>query len=707
VTVRVWDTRKPRDPEFAATWAQRLSRAPMAHFALDLDFLAWNADRGEHARAALLDEGDRAAMLVLRHTPDGWVSGWPWRWQAAFEGASRTPPPGFDLDEGRWLFEQARALAGDLRLRMHLPYAPALGVPGYVAGNTLFHDVAHDDGALLRAMDPTKRRSVRRAQDRGYRVSEATTAELFRGFAEVQRLTDERHGHRAAPLPEAPSAGVAWREWELPWMWLTVATREGRVESGLGYGTRAGGLLEGRTGASTADARREGAFPLLVYEGAKLARDRGYAYINVGGDTFFKRDTLGTLGRRVTTWTWLGGGARWMVPNAFDAGMRRTRAHMASALRARMAASHNGKGGVKPETAKPKRAVADRTGRRVTVWSTREARDGAFAGAWQQVLRTASRSSFAMELGFVEWEAKHGRHSIAAIVEHGSRRGILVLRETRRTLTCGWPWRWQVALQESRPAPSPVFNTEESAWLFEQACHVAGRRRLICHLPAAPAPGVPGYESGRVIIQSLQRDDDELLNAMRSSKRRMVRKARDSNYQVVEGGDEDQRRAFAVLQRITRLRHGQWAGVETPPAPAPGEAWREWELPWMWLLLALREGVVESGLGDGIRPGGILEGRTGASSDRARQDGAFALLCHEEMRRGRDRGHVWLNHGGDTSFKRDIAGTLAIHVPVFGWLGGGRAWSLANHSEAWALRARPRLSAWMRRVAQATKGHSA
>src|SRR5687767_14398207 len=97
----------------------------------------------------------------------------------------------------------------------------------------------------------------------------------------------------------------------------------------------------------------------------------------------------------------------------------------------------------------------------------------------------------------------------------------------------------------------------------------------------------------------------------------------------------------------------------------------------MWLLLALKDGHVVSGLGDGMRPGGaMLDGRKGASTVQAKHDGAFALLSFEEARRGRDRGFRWVNLGGDTLFKREISGTLGTRVVMHCWLAGGAAWGL-------------------------------
>jgi hypothetical protein len=121
----------------------------------------------------------------------------------------------------------------------------------------------------------------------------------------------------------------------------------------------------------------------------------------------------------------------------------------------------------------------------------------------------------------------------------------------------------------------------------------------------------------------------------------------------------------------------------------------------MWLLLASRQGRVESGLGDGRHPGGMLDGRKAASSPEARRNGAFALLCFEEARRGRDRGHRWINLGGNTVFKQEMAGTLGQPVVMHCWLAGGAAWGLPDHAEALWRRARASAEGVARRVRDA------
>jgi hypothetical protein len=118
----------------------------------------------------------------------------------------------------------------------------------------------------------------------------------------------------------------------------------------------------------------------------------------------------------------------------------------------------------------------------------------------------------------------------------------------------------------------------------------------------------------------------------------------------------------------------------------------------MWLLVAVRQGRVESGLGDGVLRGGTLEGRAGGSTPAAYRDGAFALLSFEEAKRGRDRGHRLVNLGGDTVFKREIAGRLAEPVGFWCWLGGRAGWDLAGHAEVMARSAKDRAVTLVRRL---------
>lgn len=313
--ILIWSTREPLPPAFAEAWSRRMARSPHGNFSMSLPYLESESKQGRHARAVLADDGVRGGAIVLREHAGGWHSGWPWRWQSTIEDPARDGRVGVAAEETRWLFECACEAASGGRLRFFTPEGPVDGVPGFLAGGTLVQSLAHDDDAMLMAMDATKRRTVRRARESGCEVVEATSPELWKAFAEVQVDTKRRHGVAVEGVAQDPAPGEQWREWELPWMWLLVAVREGRVVSGFGLGLCPGGMLEGRTSATSEEGRKLGAFPLLVHEASIRARDRGYRWHNNGGDTFFKRDVLGRFAERVDIHCWLGGGALWAIPN--------------------------------------------------------------------------------------------------------------------------------------------------------------------------------------------------------------------------------------------------------------------------------------------------------------------------------------------------------------------------------------------------------
>lgn len=316
MNARGWCTSSAPDPAFEAAWNALIARLPFGHFAFRLDALRWMDRLGTPSLAVMVEDGSWSGAIVARREGDSWVSGLPWRWQAAAAAPGREPERHLTREEAVVLFRQLERFGAGRRVRAHLPGTPPAGVPSYQSGRTLIHRIDVDDDALLKAMDKTKRSMIRRAEREGYRVVEADRAEQFRAFAAVQRLTDRRHGR--APLDSAedePGPGERWREWELPWMWLLVAEREGQVGSGFGLALGSGQIIESRAAASTEHALRAGAFVMLAYEAARRARTRGYRYLNWGGDTFFKRDLTRGLASHVPIHCWLGGGARWQIAN--------------------------------------------------------------------------------------------------------------------------------------------------------------------------------------------------------------------------------------------------------------------------------------------------------------------------------------------------------------------------------------------------------
>lgn len=337
-----------------------------------------------------------------------------------------------------------------------------------------------------------------------------------------------------------------------------------------------------------------------------------------------------------------------------------------------------------------------RTGAAVHVWDTSVPLPEDFAGRWSLRVARAPHANFSLDLACVQWDAARGRHSRVALVDDPRGPAALVLRAVDGEWHCGWPWRWQAVIEDPERR-GPVGMTEEEARvLFRYACALAGWRRLRFFVPHPAPQGVPSYVANGTLIQSLEHTDEELLAAMNESKRRAIRRARDSAVTVVEADSLALFRAYGEIGLETKLRHG----AAPPPLlarPGPGEDWREWELPWMSLLVALRGSRVVSGFGMGLFPGGMLEGRTSATNAEGRKIGAFPLVLHEAARRMRDRGYRWHNNGGDTFFKRDMVGALATPVMIHCWL-GGRGWWLPNAGESARRRVAPRLGRLRRRL---------
>ena len=339
----------------------------------------------------------------------------------------------------------------------------------------------------------------------------------------------------------------------------------------------------------------------------------------------------------------------------------------------------------------------------VRVWDVREPLPASFESDWAAALAATGHGHFAMSLDYLRWEARHGHPSRALLLEDAGRRGAVVQRWELGRWVSGWPWRWQALICDSDPFSSVGMTASDAGWLHENLCRFAGRERILTFLPHAPARGVPGWAAGATVIQGLTRSDEELFEGMEPSKRRLAKRARGHQVEIATGERVEDFRAFYDLQVETKRRRG--LPIEAGSTdPAPGEQWREWELPWMWLLLARRDGEVMAGVGDGILSGGAMQGRTAAATLEARRVGVTVLLGYEELRRGRDLGHRWFNYGGDTPFKREMSGRLGRRIRVFGWLGAGRAPRIWLMGEAALRGLRPTLARLRQRMGLARAG---
>ena len=325
------------------------------------------------------------------------------------------------------------------------------------------------------------------------------------------------------------------------------------------------------------------------------------------------------------------------------------------------------------------------------VWDTREPLAAAFRDRWAALAAEAPQFNFSMDAACLAHEAAQGRHALAAILEDGGRRAALVLRREGPGFVSGHPWRWQLARAAPPEAEIAIPSAADCAWGFRAAGELARGARVHVHLPAAPPRGTAGYAAGGTLLLRLDPPEEALLAAMDVNKRRAVRKAAKEGFSVTDAGTLEELRAYHQLQ----LEENEWRGpASAAPAsdaiPATGQGWREWELPWMRLLVAARSGVVEAGSGFALSSGGTMDYRANASTPAARKAGANAQLAYAAIQAAKQAGCRLMNWGGVTEFKRELGG---VRTPVWCWLGGGGLWKPANHFVAGSRNAQRALAA--------------
>ena len=337
----------------------------------------------------------------------------------------------------------------------------------------------------------------------------------------------------------------------------------------------------------------------------------------------------------------------------------------------------------------------------IETWDTRRPLEPGFERDWQASLARCPNANFTLDPRLLAWEARHGRHALAVRMVEGERAAALVLRLAGSGLVSGWPWRWQAVIEDPARSAGAGLTAGECGWLFDRARELAAGRRLRFFLPVAVPARQGGFFAGATLLRSLQEDDEGFLRHIDVNKRRAVKRALREGWEVRPAAGTEDLRAFAVILREMELGRGKRPPEIPAAAPEPGEGWREWELPWMWVLLAVRDGVIGAGSGYGVTPGGTVEYRANGSSAEARKAGANALLAWEAMRRGRDRGCRWMNWGGVTEFKRELGGE---RVEVTCRLGGGPAWALPNAAAVAWRQTRLRLPAIARALRPRKEG---
>jgi len=299
----------------------------------------------------------------------------------------------------------------------------------------------------------------------------------------------------------------------------------------------------------------------------------------------------------------------------------------------------------------------------------------AFADAWNARLGRTPHANFSMSLEYLAWQARHGEAARAVLLDDERRHGAMVLREHASEVVCGFPWRWQVAIEDADAQTPRGMTREDTGWFFAQAQRLAEGRRLRFYAPHPPGADVEYLAARTVLIDLAHSTEPQLLAALDGSRRRLARRSEREGYRIVENPLPDQQQAFdAVVRQNHVRRHG--AGSPTRGAAQSPEF--EWAQPWHWLLVAVRKDAVAAGLGMGRIRGGMVDGRASGATEAAMRAGANSHVWWEAIRRARAAGHAWMNLGGSTTYKRQFGGSLvSIHCA----LGGARRWFGLNMLE--------------------------
>lgn len=702
-----WSTRTPLAAPFEARWREWGTHAPLANFALRIDHAEHEAAHGRHAILVLAEHRSRRLALVLREVDGELHCGWPWRWQAVMCDHDVTHGPHPDAGEALLMFQVAQAAAEGVRLRMHLPVDPGTRAPGARSGVTIVQRIDVSDEELLDSMDPSKRRLIRRATREGFEVRWGDRPEDRRRYGELDRAAARLRGETDVVPDGDPGPGERWREWELPWMRLLVAEREGCVEACVGDGVAPAAMADGRAAVTTPDARRSGVMSLLCHEEARLLRDSGHRWFNHGGDTVFKREVAGRLGKRLEMFVWMGGGRRYAIGNHLESLVARARPAVAAWVRAAGPALPRTPGRATQMTrmevdrrqqleAQQRRGVG-----RVLVrsWHTGEALDPSFARAWQRRLDESRRAHFALRTDYLKWQAERGNRAVAMLIDEPDLRVAVVMRKEHASWVCGWPWRPQILFEDV-----PERSTSVDSRALERVLHhleaVLEPDRLRLFVPPV-RPNPRGIVAGRTLLKPIALDDAALLASLDAEARRKIEQARAAGWSARLASGAVEWQGFHALQ--------QERGSVRPSVDGPGmtadalahEAWREWELPWHWLFVASRGEGVQAGAGFGWASPGIADLRAQAATARAEDDGVAALLAWVALQHARDAGCLWMNWGGTTGSRQSLGGDV---FEVHAILGGGPLWAVPNRIEIAVHQSRRWLTDRARRLRQSRKG---
>jgi len=704
-----WHTRTPLDASFAARWQEWSAHAPLGNFSMRTDHAEHESAHGRYATLVLAEHRQRRIALVLREVAGELHCGWPWRWQAVMcdHDASHGPHP--DAHEAALMFQVAQAVASGVRLRVHLPVDPGTRAPGARSGVTIVQRIDVSDEELLDSMDPSKRRLQRRALREGFTVRLGDRPEDHRRYGELDRAAALLRGEPDPSPTDEPGPGERWREWELPWMRLIVAERDGRLEACVGDGVAVAAMADGRAAVTSPEARKAGVMSLLCHEEARLLRDEGHRWFNHGGDTVFKREVAGRLGKRLEMFGWLGGGRRFALANHAESLVARTRPAVVAWVRAAGPALPRTPGRATQMTRMEvdRRQAVEAQQRRgvgrvlVRSWHTGESLDPGFARAWQRRLDESRRAHFAMRPDYLTWQAERGNRAVAMLIDEPDLRVAVVIRKQGASWVCGWPWRPQI-LFEDAPERSTSIESHALKRVLGHLESVIHPDRLQLFVPPVQ-PRPRGIVAGRTLLKPIALDDAALLQSLHDEPRRHIERALAAGWQARLAAGPHEWQRFRALQLESEVQRPSADGPGGAPDPAADESGSEWGRPWHWLFVASRDSVVQAGAGFGWASPGIADLRATAASPGAEDDGVPALLAWVALQHARDAGCRWMNWGGTTGAKQSLGGEV---FEVHAILGGGPLWAVPNGIEIAVHQSRRWLADRARRLRQSRKGES-
>src|SRR5678816_4354326 len=134
--------------------------------------------------------------------------------------------------------------------------------------------------------------------------------------------------------------------------------------------------------------------------------------------------------------------------------------------------------------------------------------------AWKARLHAIPHAHFSMSPDYLASQASHGESAWAVLLDDEDRHGAMVLRERGSEIVCGFPWRWQIAIEGAEPRSPHGMTRKDAGWFFVQAQRLAEGRRLRFYAPRPPGAEIEYLAAHTVMIDLAHFGEQELLAAL-------------------------------------------------------------------------------------------------------------------------------------------------------------------------------------------------